>query len=89
MVDRTGAYRNMVGRPEGRRPLGRPRHRWDNNIKVDVEEVGWGGMDWIAVAQERDRLYGTCKSMVYIKCWVLFGLLRTCQLLRKDSAPWV
>jgi hypothetical protein len=54
MVDRTGAYWNMVGRPEGRRPLGRPRHRWDN-IKVDVEEVGWGGMDWIAVAQERDR----------------------------------
>jgi hypothetical protein len=53
MVGRTGAYRDMVGRPEGRRPLGRPRRRWDD-IKVDVEEVGWGGMDWIAVAQERD-----------------------------------
>jgi hypothetical protein len=50
-----GAYRILVGRPEGRRPLGRPRHRWDDNIKMDLQEVGWGGVDWIDMAQDRDR----------------------------------
>jgi hypothetical protein len=50
-----GAYRILVGRPEGRRPLGRPRHRRGNNIKMDLQEVGWGGMDWIDMAQDRDR----------------------------------
>jgi hypothetical protein len=44
-----------VGRPEGRRPLGRPRHRWEDNIKMDLQEVGWEGMDWIDMAEDRDR----------------------------------
>jgi hypothetical protein len=52
---RRGAYRALVGKPEGRRPLGRPRHRWEDNIKMDRREVGWGGMDWINLAQDRDR----------------------------------
>jgi hypothetical protein len=55
MDEGRGAYRILVGRPEGRRPLGRPRHRWEDNIKMDLQEVGWGGMDWIDVAQDRDR----------------------------------
>jgi hypothetical protein len=42
-------------RPEGRRPLGRPRRRWEDNIKMDLQEVGWGGMDWIDLAQDMDR----------------------------------
>jgi hypothetical protein len=42
MGERRGAYRALVGKPEGRRPLGRPRHRWKNNIKMDIQEVGWG-----------------------------------------------
>jgi hypothetical protein len=46
-------YRFLVGKPEGKRPLGRPRHRWEDNIKID-QEVGCGGMDWIALAQDRD-----------------------------------
>jgi hypothetical protein len=50
-----GAYRVLVGRPEGRRPLGRPRRRWEDNIKMDLQEVGWWGMDWIDMAQDRDR----------------------------------
>jgi hypothetical protein len=50
-----GAYRILVGRPEGRRPLGRPRRRWEDNIKIDLQEVGWGGMNWIDMAQDRDR----------------------------------
>jgi DNA relaxase NicK len=45
-----------VGKPEGKRPLGRPRHRWEDNIKKYLQEVGCGGMDWIDVALDRDRL---------------------------------
>jgi hypothetical protein len=44
-----------VGKPEGRRPLGRPRHSWEDNIKMDLREIGWGGMDWIDLAQDRDQ----------------------------------
>jgi hypothetical protein len=54
MGEKRGAYRILVGRPEGRRPLGRPRRRWEDNIKMDLQEVGWG-MDWIELAQDRDR----------------------------------
>jgi hypothetical protein len=55
MGEGRGAYRILVGRPEGRRPLGRARRRWEDNIKMDLQEVGWGGMDWIDMAQDRDR----------------------------------
>jgi hypothetical protein len=55
MVDRTGAHRVMVGRLEGMRPLARSRHRWDDNIKVDLQEVRWGGTDWITLDQDRGR----------------------------------
>jgi hypothetical protein len=50
-----GAYRILVGRPKGRRPLERPRRRWEVNIKTDLGEVGWEGMNWIELAQDRDR----------------------------------
>jgi hypothetical protein len=55
MGERRGAYRILVRRSEGRRQLGRPRRRWEDNIKMDLQEVGWGGMDWIDTAQDRDR----------------------------------
>ena len=45
----------MLGKPEGKRPLGRHRRKWEDNIKMDLQEVGCGGMDWIDVAQDRDR----------------------------------
>ena len=45
----------LVGRPEGKKPLGKPRHRWENKSKMDLQEVGWGGMDWINLTQDRDR----------------------------------
>jgi len=45
----------MVGKLKGKRPLGRPRRRWKDNIKIDLQEVGYGGMDWIELAQDRDR----------------------------------
>ena len=44
-----------MGKPEGKRPLRRPRHRWEDNIKIDLQEVGCGGMDWTEVAQDRDK----------------------------------
>ena len=56
MGKRRGVYRVLVGKPEGKRPLGRPRCRWEDNIKMDLQEVGCGGMDWIELAQDRDRL---------------------------------
>ena len=54
MGERRGVYRALVGKPEGQRPLGRPRRRWEDNIKMDIQEVGCGGMDWIELAQDRD-----------------------------------
>jgi len=50
-----GVYRVLLGKPEGRRPLGRPRHRWVDNIRMDLQEVGCGYMDWTGLAQDRDR----------------------------------
>ena len=55
MGDRTGVFSVLVGNPEGKRSLGRPRHRWENNIKMDLQEVECGGMDWIELAQDKDR----------------------------------
>ena len=54
MGERRGVYRVLVGKPEGKRPLGRPRRRWEDNIKMDLQEVGCGGLDWIELAQDRD-----------------------------------
>jgi 3-oxoacyl-ACP reductase-like protein len=55
MGERRGLYRVLVGKAEGKRPLGRPRYRWEDNIKMDLQEVGCWGMDWIELAQVRDR----------------------------------
>ena len=55
MGERRGMYRVLVGKPEGKRPLGRPRRRWEDNIKLDLQAVGCGGMYWIELAQDRDR----------------------------------
>jgi hypothetical protein len=54
MGERRGAYRALAGKPEGTRLLGRPRRRWEDNIKMDLREVGWGGVDWVDMAQDRD-----------------------------------
>jgi hypothetical protein len=54
--EKRNAYRILVGKPGGKRPLGRPRCKWVDNIKMDLREIGWGGMDWIDLAQDRDQL---------------------------------
>jgi hypothetical protein len=55
MGEGRGVHRVLVGKPEGKRPLGRPRHRWEDNIKIDLQEVGGGFGDWMELAQVRDR----------------------------------
>jgi len=55
MGEERGVYRVLLGKPEGKRPLGRPRRRWVDNIMMDLQEVGCGYMDWIGLAQDRDR----------------------------------
>jgi hypothetical protein len=55
MRDKWNEYRILVGKPKGTRSLGRPRRRWKDNIRMDLREIGWGGMDWIDLAQDRDQ----------------------------------
>jgi hypothetical protein len=67
MGEGRGAYRILVGRPEGRRPLARPRRRWEDNIKIDLQEVGLGGMDWIDMAQNRDRWQALVSAVMNLR----------------------
>jgi hypothetical protein len=53
--EKRNAYRILVGKPEREKSLGRPRHRWEDNIKMDLREIRWGGMDWTGLAQDRDQ----------------------------------
>jgi hypothetical protein len=61
------AYRILVGRPEGRRPLGRPRHSWEDIIKMDLQEVEWVGMDWIELAEDRDRWLALVNAVMNLR----------------------
>jgi hypothetical protein len=67
MGDGTGVYRVSVGNPEGKRPLGRPRHRWEDNIKADLQKVGCGGMDWIELANDRDRWRALANAVINLR----------------------
>ena len=67
MGERRGVYRVLVGKPEGKRPLERPRCRWEDNIKMDLQEVGCGGMDWIELAQDRDRWRALVKALMNLR----------------------
>jgi hypothetical protein len=55
MGEKRNPYRISVGKPERKRPLGRPRHRWEDNIRMDLRKMGWGGMEWIDLDQDRDQ----------------------------------
>jgi hypothetical protein len=65
--ERKGLYRVFMGKPEGKRPLGRPRCRWEDNIKMDLQEVGWRDMDWIYLAQDRDRWWALVNVVMNIQ----------------------
>ena len=60
-------YRILLGKPEGKRPLGRRKLRWEDNIKVDLQEVGCGGMDWIKLSQDRDRWRALVNAVMNIR----------------------
>jgi hypothetical protein len=66
MEEKRNAHR-LVGKPEGRRPLERPRRRWLDNIRMDLEEVGWGDVDWIGLAQDRNRWRALVNSLLILR----------------------
>ena len=67
MENRKCVYRDLVGKPEGKRPLGRHRRRWEDNIKMDIQEVGCGDMDWIKLVQDRDRWRAIVNSVMNLR----------------------
>ena len=67
MGERRGIYRLLVRKPEGRRPLGRPRHRWEDNIKMDRQEVGGGSMDWIKLSQDRNKWWALAYAVTSLR----------------------
>jgi hypothetical protein len=84
-------YRLLVGKPEGKRPLGRPRHRWIDNIKMDLLELGVSVVDWIGLAQDRYRWRALCElgnePSGSIKCWETTEWLHNLWPLEWYSAP--
>jgi hypothetical protein len=85
------AYTLLVGRPDGKKPLGRPSRRWVDNIKMDLREIGWFGMGWIDLAQDRNQwraLINAVMNPSSIKCWEVLELLHNGGPLEKSPAPW-
>jgi len=64
---RRGVYRVLVGKPQGKRQLGRPRRRWEDIIEMDFQEVGCGGFDWIDLAQDRDRWWALVNAIMNLR----------------------
>jgi hypothetical protein len=67
MGEKRNVYRILVGNPEGKRPLGRPRRRWVDNIKMDLREIGWDGEDWIDLAQDRDQWRALVRAVMNLR----------------------
>jgi hypothetical protein len=67
MGEKSNVYRILVGKPEGKRPLGRPRRRWEDNIRMDLREIRWGGMDWIDLAQDRDQWRAVVNTVMNLR----------------------
>jgi hypothetical protein len=64
-------YRVLVGKPEGKRPLGRPRRRWEDGVRMDLREIGLGGADWIRLAQDRDRWRSVVSAVMNLRVLAL------------------
>jgi hypothetical protein len=79
-------YRLLVAKPQGRRPLGRPRRRWLDNIRMDLVEVGWGDVHWIGLAQERDRWRALMNSVLNLPVPQIAGKLLSVQTTRDLSS---
>ena len=74
MGEGRGVYRVLVGKPEGKRPLGRPRPRWEDNIKMDLQEVGGGCVDWMELAQDRDRRRALVSTVMNLRVPKMWGI---------------
>jgi hypothetical protein len=70
MGEERKVYKVLVGKPEGKRPLGRPRRRWEDEIRMDLRETGFGGMDWIRLAQDRDRWRAVVSAVMNLRVLV-------------------
>ena len=80
MGEERGVYRILVGKPEGKRPLGRPRRRWVDNIRMDLQEVGCGYVDWIGLAQDRDRWRTLVSTVMNLRVpWNAGNFLTSCK----------
>ena len=80
MGEERGLYRVLVGKPEGTRPLGRPRRRWVDNIRIDLQEVGCGHVDWIGLAQDRDRWRTLVSALMNLRVpWNVGNFLTNCK----------
>jgi hypothetical protein len=84
--EKRSVYRLLVGKPEGRRPLGRPRRRWFDNIGMDLVEVGWSDVDWIGLAQDRDRWRALLNSVLNLGVLQNAGKLSSIRTTRDLSS---
>jgi hypothetical protein len=70
MGEERKVYKVLVGKPKGKRPLGRPRHRWEDGIRMDLGEMGWGGVAWIQLAQDRDQWQTVVNALMHLQVLV-------------------
>jgi hypothetical protein len=89
MGETRNAYMILVGKREGKRSLGRPRRRWVDNIKMNLRDIGWEGMDWNELAQDRDQWKALVNTVMNLRvpqnCWEFPEWLHNWQLLMKSS----
>jgi hypothetical protein len=92
MGEGRGLYIVLVGKPAGKRPLGRPRRRWEGNIEIDLQELGGEVMEWIELVHDRDRWQTLVNAVINLRAPYNAGNFltskKTCSLLTKVSAPW-
>jgi hypothetical protein len=81
MGEKRNTYRILVGKPEGKRRLERPKCRWDNNIKMDLREIGWGGMDWKDLVQDMDQWRALVNTVLNLRVSYNFGKFSVAALL--------
>jgi hypothetical protein len=91
MEEDRSAYNISVGKPKGKKPPGRPRRRWEADVKIDLREIGWGGMDWIHLAQDRDYWMALMNMETNVQVqnfWEILWQLRDWMVVKKDAASW-
>jgi hypothetical protein len=88
MGGKRNVYRILVGKPEGKRPLGRPRSRWVDRFKMDLREIGWGGMNWVDLTQDRDQWRALINTVMHFRFHKMLGSSRVAaQLAPSQEGP--